>query len=125
MEQVRLEISGVDDPDLLQNDTLRLTADLSETVDPDAHRVGEEVSPGERAGTVPLIGEIAVAIAQSGAIAALLDVLGSYFGRRREAEIKVKRVDGAELSIRADQLTQEEYENTLARADAFIRGQTS
>ncbi|MEM8837056.1 MAG: hypothetical protein AAGE89_03100 [Pseudomonadota bacterium] len=122
MENLRLQLSGIDDPDLLQDDTIRLTEELSEAVDPAARRVQEQARPGERAGGAYLFGEIALALATSGAIAALLDVLKGYFGRRREAEIKVRRADGAELAIRANQLSQEEYDATLARADAFIHG---
>ena len=120
MPNLVLSISGVSDEDVLQEDTFRLVADLNE--DFDARTVAGSTAPGERAGSAALTGEIALAIISSGAAVAFLDVIKGYFSRRRGAEITVSRADGATLSIKTEQLNKEEYQATLAKAEAFLEG---
>ena len=118
MADFNLSISGIDDDDLLQDDTRRLIQDLGHEFD--ARPATTDAIPGERAGEAVAIGEIVLALISSGAAVAILEVFKGYFARRRSAEVTVSRPDGASLSIRADQLSDSEYQETLARAEAFL-----
>ena len=76
--------------------------------------------PGERAGEVPLLGQIVLTFLTAGAAKALIDCLKAYVARDRSLQFKLKRADGSELSLDAKNLDAKVIDEGIKVVKRFI-----
>jgi hypothetical protein len=78
-------------------------------------------TPGVK-GTSSILGEIALTLLSSGGAAvALIGVLKAYFDRASNFSINIKRPDGPEITISAQNMKPEQIENTVARINDLFQ----
>ncbi len=105
-----------DDPEELQ----RLVRELADAV---RHETGAQAAPVERParpgekGAAEVLGHVAVALLEAGALTTLFKVLGSFVGRRRGLVLTVKRGD-AEVRVEGASAAEREALLRLLTEDA-------
>lgn len=95
-----------------------LTLDLSRTIgsetDISAQIPEHQPEPGAKGDTIT-VGTLFLAFFSSGAAVALIGVLKSYFDRASNLTIDIKRPDGHQVNISAQNMKPEQIENTVVR----------
>ena len=103
-----------------------LTRDLVSSINShtDAHaEIPEgEARPGERGDPVTL-GAIALSFISSGAAVALFQIIKAYFERDESLEMSFERPDGRRLTIKAENMSTERIDESVALAKAFFTGE--
>jgi hypothetical protein len=105
-------------------------AELSRELMNDLSRIdGVEVAarraaprPGDRGVLGPALGEFLVTVVGGGAGSVLLACLGSYFNREKKLVVRVRRADGAEMTIEAGHLKAERAEALMQQFETFVQG---
>ncbi len=118
--QVSLTSDRVDSSDL-QDLTRDLCAALNDNTNVSAALAEGPPVPNSRGEPITL-GVIALAFVTSGAAAALFEVFKAYFERNTELEVTLKRDDGGEMVVRAENVRSGQIDQTLDMARAFLEG---
>jgi len=99
--------------------TRELASSINRRTDIRAKMPEGEARPGERGDAVTL-GAIALSFLTSGAAVALFQVLKAYFERDESLEMAFERPDGRKLTIKAENMSTERIDETVALARAFF-----
>lgn len=99
--------------------TLDLVSSINAGTDARAEIPEGEARPGERGDPVTL-GAIALSFVSSGAAVALFEVLKAYFERDESLEMSFERPDGRKLTIKAENMSAERIDDSMAFAQAFF-----
>lgn len=78
--------------------------------------------PGERGVLGPALGEFLVTVVGGGVGSMLLACLGAYFNREKKLVVRVRRADGAEMTIEAGHLKPERAEALIKQFESFVQG---
>ncbi len=78
------------------------------------------VNPGER-GDPAIMGQIIVSVLSSGAVVALVNVLGNFFARSKEISFEVVSSRGDRVSISSKNLSPNEIQTTVKLLESFVR----
>jgi hypothetical protein len=119
MTAVILNLELDDDPGIISRDTRTLLENIADRVDPDAELARAEGADGERSGDTVLLGQVAMALISSGSVVALLEIVKSYFNRKRSGKFSVTRADGSSISVEMDDVSDEQFDRTVDRLFAF------
>lgn len=109
--------------DLSDEDLQLLTGDLTNTLNRETELTGtlaEQTKKKGAKGEPITIGMIILTALSSGTVVALFNVLKSYFERRSSLEMVIKRADGEEFTIRAENLSSEQVDETIKMANEFL-----
>ena len=98
----------------LHNLTLELAQTIGSETDISA-QIPEHPPAPEAKGDPITIGTLVLTFFSSGAAIALIEVLKTYFGRASNLTIDIKRPDGHQVNISAQNMKPEQIENTVAR----------
>lgn len=102
-----------------------LTRQLAQTIgretDISAQIPGHQAPPGAKGDPIT-IGALALSFLSSGAAVALIEVLKTYLGRVSNLAIEVKRTDGSQVSISAQNMKPEQMQDTVARLRSLLEG---
>lgn len=119
---VSMMISSQDaDAEELQQLTLDLMNTMNVETDVGASLPEIKREPGSRGDAVTL-GQIALTALTSGTVVALFEVLRAYFERKPSLEIELQRTDGERISIKAEQIGNDQLERTIGLAGRFLKG---
>ena len=83
-----------------------------------AELVTRPATPGERSGTVELLGQLALSFAGGGGAIALLNCIKTYLDRDRSLRVRLKRPDGQEIEIEGTNLDIEAVSAFVLAAEA-------
>jgi len=103
----------------LQALTLDLVSSINRNTDARAEMPESEARAGERGDPVTL-GTIVLSFISSGTAVALFQVLKSYFERDESLEMSFERPGGHRLTIRAENMSAERIDESIALARAFF-----
>lgn len=102
-----------------------LTRQLAQTIaretDISAQFPEQPPTPGAKGDPIT-IGTLALSFLSSGAAVALFEVLKTYIGRVSNLAIEVKRPDGSQVSISAQNMKPEQLQDTVARLRGLLEG---
>lgn len=115
MSELILRLDLDDDPEIVERDARALLRQISESVDHNASRVPAPPEADTRAGGGAMLGEIALAVISSGALAALFDVLKAYFSRRRGGKIIFTTAEGEVITLEADDIRDASFQTFADR----------
>jgi hypothetical protein len=105
-------------PSLSDEEMHVLTGELAQTVSSEtgisAQIPEQQATPGAKGDAIN-IGTLILTFFSSGAAVALIGVLKSYFDRASNLTIDIKRPDGTQFNISAENMKPEQIENTVAR----------
>ena len=107
-------------PELLQAMTRELSVSLGDNTDIRTALPEAFAEPGARGDPVT-IGVLALAFVTSGSAVALFKVLKAYFERDSSLEMEFQRTDGQKMSIRAENVSADQIDKTMAAARAFFK----
>lgn len=96
-----------------------LVSSINRHTDARAEIAEGEGRPGERGDPVTL-GAIALGFITSGAAVALFQVVKAYFERDETLELSFERSDGRKLTIKAENISAERIDESVAMAQAFF-----
>ncbi len=119
MEQNLIVTSERLAPDEVQALTRELVASINRHTDTDAALPEGEAAAGERGDPVTL-GAIALSVITSGTAVALFQVIKAYFERDESLEMAFERPDGRKLTIKAENMSAERIDETVAMAKTFF-----
>lgn len=108
----------VSSPSLSDEEMHNLTRELAQSVssETDISTQIPEQQPRRGAKGDPItVGALVLTFFSSGAAVALIEVLKSYFGRVSNLTIDIKRPDGFQVNISAQNMKPQQIENTVAR----------
>lgn len=111
-------------PDLAADDLHDLSLDLCRSLQSDGGIDAEPVAGAAVAATrgEPItLGVLALSFLTSGAAAALLNVVKSYFERSSSMTVELVRPDGAKLTVQAADMGGGRFERTLSLAHQFLQ----
>ena len=118
--ELTLQISG----DTLSEEQLHsLTLELAQTIASETDicaQIPEHPPAPEAKGDPITVGTLVLAFFSSGAAVALIGVLKSYFDRASNLTIDIKRPDGHQVNISAQNMKPEQIENTVARLSGLL-----
>lgn len=103
----------------LQALTRELVSSINRHTDTHAEIPEGEARPDERGDPVTL-GAIALGFVTSGAAVALFEVIKAYFERDESLEMSFERPDGRKLTIKAQNMSSERIDESVALAQAFF-----
>ncbi len=110
------ELSAEDRKDL----SIEMKRLINDETDLEAEIPEAQGKPGDK-GDIPLWGQIVLTAFTSGAVAALIGVLRSYVDRKRSIVFDIQRKDGEKLTLNAQNLADDQVDQTLKMAQSFIR----
>ena len=102
----------------LQEITMEMMRVLNRETDVTATLPEESAKKGAR-GDTTILYQIALAALNGGAVVAMLNILKTYVGRRKSLVIEIKGEDGKTLSLNAENLSQQQINQTLEIAKKF------
>ncbi len=108
-------------PDEVQALTRELVASINRHTDTQANLPEGETGTGERGDPITL-GAIALSVITSGTAVALFGVIKAYFERDKSLEMAFERADGKKMTIKAENMSAERIDETMAMAQAFFGG---
>lgn len=111
--------------DTTDEDLQKLTMMLLNTVNDETEATAvlpELKSKTGDKGDAITIGQIVLTALTSGAIVALFDVLKAYFERKPSMQIDFKRSDGKQFTVKAEQLSKTQMDQTITLANTFFEG---
>ena len=115
---LQLTASDLSDEDL-QKLTLELSKTLNDETEAKATMPEKPGGPGSKGDPITL-GTIILTALSSGTVVALFNVTKSYIERKPSLEIELKREDGQQLNIKAEQLHNNQIDHTIKLAKDFI-----
>jgi hypothetical protein len=107
------------DADRMNDYAQQALAALNEHVDADLKEVGGK--PGQK-GALLAIGALVLKFVQTKMAEALVDVFKSMINRDSQLKLKMTRPDGAVLDLEADHVRPEQYVQTIALTEKFLKG---
>ena len=110
------DLSGED----LQKLTLELSKTLNDETEAKATIPEKSGGPGSKGDPITL-GTIILTALSSGTVVALFNAIKSYIERKPSLELELKSKDGQQLNIKAEQLHNDQIEQTIQLAKDFIR----
>lgn len=99
--------------------TRQLAGTIASETPIDARLPEGDAAPGAK-GDAVTIGTLALTFLSSGAAVALFEVLKTYFAREPSLEIAIKRPDGAEVTVSAQNLAPEQLHDTMERMRKLV-----
>ena len=117
---VRLEITGEDDRELVDRLSRDLLGAIRRDVDGDARLDSRPGAAGDRADIITL-GAILMAVVTSGGLGKLLEVVNAWISRKPHLAYKIKRADGAELTIDAEFCSAKDMQEQTAICREFMK----
>lgn len=106
-------------PDEVQAVARELVTSINRHTDTQAELPEGETQAGERGDPVT-IGAIALSVITSGTAVALFQVIKAYIERDESLEMAFERPDGRKLTIKAENMSTERIDETVAMAKAFF-----
>jgi hypothetical protein len=94
--------------------TLNSETDLKASLPEEQGEVGDK-------GTGVEIGEIILAAFTSGAVVAVFEVIKAYCEREPSMQIDLKRADGEQITIKAEQVSGDQFDQTIVLAKRFLK----
>jgi len=119
METTRLTISGDLEDREIQSLARGVVRSLRRESDVEAELAEENAGPGARGDAITL-GTIAITFLTSGSAVALFNILKSYLDRNSSLDVRLKRADGAELELSAENVKAGQVEKTLRQVQDFF-----
>jgi hypothetical protein len=108
------------DAEDLQQLTFEMINSLNSETDVNASLPEEEGGVGDR-GDVVTIGQILLAaVGGGGSVVALFEVIKAYFERKPSMQIEFKCADGKQMRIKAEQVSQDQIDQTIALGKSFL-----
>ena len=109
--------------DLDDEEVQGLTRDLCTTLNRETDVKGtiaeQEAGSGTRGGEIE-IGTIALAFLTSGSAVAMFNVFKAYFDRKSTLSVKLRKSDGTELVLQAENLSLDHIDRTFELANEFL-----
>ncbi len=119
MEQSLIVTSAQLGPADVQALTRELVTSINRQTDTEAALPESQPRPGERGDPITL-GAIALSVITSGTAVALFQVMKAYFERDESLEMAFERPDGRKLTIKAENMSAQRIDETVAMAKAFF-----
>ena len=116
---IQLTASDLSDEDL-QKLTLELSKTLNDETEAKATIPEKPSEAGSKSDVVITLGTIILTALSSGTVVALFNVIKSYIERKPSLELELKREDGQQLNIKAEQLHNDQIEHAIQLAKEFI-----
>ena len=109
--------------DLSGEDLQKLTLDFSKTLNDETEAkatIPEKPGGAGSKGDPITLGTIILTALSSGTVVALFNVIKSYIERKPSLELELKREDGQQLKIKAEQLNKDQIDQTIQIANDFF-----
>jgi len=121
LPQIRLTVDADQRPEKLAELTREVLSDLEGQSGLSARQGARDAAAGERAGEVPLLGQLILTFVTAGAATALINCLKSYIERDRRMKFRLRKNDGTELELDGARFDAQAIGETIRQVERFLR----
>lgn len=107
------------DAEDLQQFTFEMMNTLNSEIDVKAYLPEEEGEIGDR-GDAVTIGQILLSALGGGSVVSIFEVIKAYFERKPSMQIEFKCADGKQMRIKAEQVSRDQIDQTIALGKGFF-----